>query len=102
MLLLPSLAHILKAQDQGDQALGKRECLDQRCAHIKITFLPFMVSHLMSCFCITLYDVRGGLGKQSVGNLGGSPNEPKSSVQLFTLIIIMDGCVGYDFDHCDQ
>ena len=39
MLLLPSLAHILKALDQGDQALGKRECLDQRCAHIKITFL---------------------------------------------------------------
>ena len=56
----------------------------------------------MSCFCITLYDVRGGLGKQSVGNLGGSPNEPKSSVQLFTLIIIMDGCVGYDFDDFEQ
>ena len=25
MLLLPSLAHILKAQDQGDQALGKTD-----------------------------------------------------------------------------
>ena len=28
MLLLPSLAHILKALDRGDQALGKRECLE--------------------------------------------------------------------------